>query len=61
VLLRLLRPYLVRQREWEHLVVEQLRQDHSALQRQAERIEELEATIAELRSETEAEIERAAD
>jgi glycosyltransferase involved in cell wall biosynthesis len=61
LLLRLLRPYLVRQREWEYLIVEQLRQDRATLERQAERIEELESTIEELRSRSEAEVERAAD
>jgi glycosyltransferase involved in cell wall biosynthesis len=50
-LLRLLRPYLVRQREWESLVVEQLRESQRALAEQAERISELEA----VRSETELE------
>lgn len=61
VLRRLLRPYLVRQREWEYLVVEQLRQDSEALRRQADRIEELEATVADLRSESDAQVEPAAD
>ena len=59
LLRRVLRPYLVRQREWEYLVVEQLRQDRDALRRQADRIEELEATVEELRSRLGA--ERAAD
>ena len=64
-LLRVLRPYLVRQREWESLVVEQLRRDQSTLRQQSERIEQLEAAIEELNerhgSVTEAEVERTAD
>jgi len=64
-LLRVLRPYLVRQREWESLVVEQLRLDQATVKRQAERIEQLEATIDELHRELrltrETEIERTAD
>jgi glycosyltransferase involved in cell wall biosynthesis len=64
-LLRVLRPYLVRQREWESLVVEQLRLDQATVKRQTERIEQLEATIDELHRELrltrEAEIERTAD
>jgi glycosyltransferase involved in cell wall biosynthesis len=42
-LLRLLRPYTVRQREWESLVVDSMRE-------QAERIERLEATVERLTS-----------
>jgi glycosyltransferase involved in cell wall biosynthesis len=65
VLLRLLRPYLVRQREWESLVVEQLRRDQATARQQAERIERLEATIEDLQdrleSSSEAEIERTPD
>ena len=68
-LLRLLRPYLVRQREWESLVVEQLRTDQATIRRQAERIGELETGIEDLqgrldslsRVASEAEIERTAD
>jgi hypothetical protein len=64
-LLRVLRPYLVRQREWESLVVEQLRLDQANAKRQAERIEQLEGTLDELQRELrltrEAEIERTAD
>ena len=44
-LLRLLRPYLVRQREWESLVVEQLRENQRLLREQAERISQLEAEL----------------
>jgi glycosyltransferase involved in cell wall biosynthesis len=63
VLLRLLRPYLVRQREWESLVVEQLRETQRALVEQAERISELEAVHGETEAEAipEHEIERARD
>jgi glycosyltransferase involved in cell wall biosynthesis len=61
VLLRILRPYLVRQREWEYLVVEQLRQDRDALRQQAELIEELGATVEELQNRLAPEVERAAD
>jgi glycosyltransferase involved in cell wall biosynthesis len=42
VLHRVLRPYLVRQREWESLVVEQLRENQRLLREQADRIAELE-------------------
>jgi glycosyltransferase involved in cell wall biosynthesis len=45
-LLRLLRPYLVRQREWESLVVEQLRENERLLHEQAERIAKLEENRA---------------
>jgi glycosyltransferase involved in cell wall biosynthesis len=45
ILLRLLRPYLVRQLEWESLVVEQLRENQRLLQKQGERIAELEAEL----------------
>jgi glycosyltransferase involved in cell wall biosynthesis len=41
-LLRMLRPYLVRQREWESLVVEQLRENAKTISELTERIEELE-------------------
>jgi glycosyltransferase involved in cell wall biosynthesis len=44
-LLRLLRPYIVRQREWESLVVEQLRENQRLLREQAERISQLEAEL----------------
>jgi len=41
-LLRLLRPYLVRQREWESLVVEQLRENAKTISELSERVEDLE-------------------
>jgi glycosyltransferase involved in cell wall biosynthesis len=44
-LMRVLRPYLVRHREWESLVVEALRRLESAERERAERLERLEATI----------------
>jgi glycosyltransferase involved in cell wall biosynthesis len=64
LLLRLLRPYLVRQREWESLVVEQLRVDQQRIREQAERIEHLETAVEELQENLRAtgiEVERAAD
>ena len=42
LLLRVLRPYLVRHREWESLVVEQLREQERTVAEQARRLEELE-------------------
>jgi glycosyltransferase involved in cell wall biosynthesis len=64
-LLRVLRPYLVRQREWESLVVEQLRFDQAEVLKQAERIERLEATVDDLQGRLdgvrEAEVERTAE
>jgi len=41
-LLRVLRPYLARQREWESLVVEQLRENARTISELSERVEELE-------------------
>jgi glycosyltransferase involved in cell wall biosynthesis len=40
---RILRPYLVRHREWESLVVESLRRNEATAKEQAERLEQLEA------------------
>jgi hypothetical protein len=45
LLLRILRPYLVRQREWESLVVESLRQSEATAREQAERLEQLERLV----------------
>jgi glycosyltransferase involved in cell wall biosynthesis len=44
-LLRLLRPYLVRQREWESLVVEALREAQATQRAQAERLARLEEAV----------------
>jgi glycosyltransferase involved in cell wall biosynthesis len=41
-LFRVLRPYLVRQREWESLVVEQLRENAKTISELSQRVEELE-------------------
>jgi glycosyltransferase involved in cell wall biosynthesis len=41
-LFRVLRPYLVRQREWESLVVEQLRENAKTISELTQRVEELE-------------------
>jgi hypothetical protein len=54
----------VRQREWESLVVDQLREDQATSRQQAERIERLEAAIDELRERLDSagvEVERTAD
>jgi glycosyltransferase involved in cell wall biosynthesis len=45
-LLRVLRPYLVRQREWESLVVEQLRENAKTIAELSERVDELERAEA---------------
>jgi hypothetical protein len=50
-LMRVLRPYLVRHREWESLVVEALRRQSVEAEAQAERIEHLEASVNELAAE----------
>jgi glycosyltransferase involved in cell wall biosynthesis len=50
-LMRVLRPYLVRHREWESLVVEALRRQSADAKAQAERIEELEASVHQLSAE----------
>jgi hypothetical protein len=47
-LMRVLKPYLVRHREWESLVVEALRRQEGQAKGQAERIEQLEATVNRL-------------
>jgi glycosyltransferase involved in cell wall biosynthesis len=47
-LMRVLRPYLVRHREWESLVVEALRRLDSAERERTERLQRLEATIDDL-------------
>jgi hypothetical protein len=47
-LMRVLKPYLVRHREWESLVVEALRRQEAHAKGQAERIEQLEATVNRL-------------
>src|SRR5919204_524142 len=51
VIFRVLRPYLVRHREWESLVVEALRHQAEELKAQAGRIEELEASVSALENE----------
>jgi glycosyltransferase involved in cell wall biosynthesis len=48
LLLRVLRPYLVRHREWESLVVEQLRRQEVALREQDERLARIEAGLDRL-------------
>jgi glycosyltransferase involved in cell wall biosynthesis len=48
LLRRLLRPYLVRHREWESLVVEELRRQESALREQDERLARIEAAVERL-------------
>jgi glycosyltransferase involved in cell wall biosynthesis len=50
-LMRVLKPYLVRQREWESLVIEALRRQSAEAKAQAERIEELEASVNQLAAE----------
>jgi len=50
-LMRILKPYLVRHREWESLVVEALRRQEAQAKAQAERIEELEASVNRLGAE----------
>jgi hypothetical protein len=45
---RILRPYLVRHREWESLVVDSLRRNEAAAKEQAERLEQLEAATRTL-------------
>jgi hypothetical protein len=45
---RVLRPYLVRHREWESLVVDSLRRQESAAKEHAERLEQLEAATRAL-------------
>ena len=48
ILQRVLRPYLVRHREWESLVVESLRRNEAAAKEHAERLEQLEAATRAL-------------
>ena len=50
-LMRILKPYLVRHREWESLVVEALRRQEAQAKAKAERIEELEASVNRLGAE----------
>jgi glycosyltransferase involved in cell wall biosynthesis len=47
-LVRVLKPYLIRHREWESLVVEALRRQEAHAKGQAERIEELESSVNRL-------------
>ena len=56
-LLRVLKPYLVRQREWESLVVDQLRETHALARRQADQIERLEREVDELREQRAAKLD----
>jgi glycosyltransferase involved in cell wall biosynthesis len=58
LLLRILRPYLVRQREWESLIVESLRESEAAAHEQAHRLERLEAATRAVESSVERLIER---
>ena len=46
--MRVLRPYLVRHREWESLVVEALRRQDAIAAAQGQRIEELEGSMNRL-------------
>jgi glycosyltransferase involved in cell wall biosynthesis len=57
-LLRVLKPYLVRQREWESLVVEQLHQTERRVDEQARRLDELERANEELRQQLDRETTR---
>ena len=53
ILLRLLRPYLVRQREWETLVTAELQELEAATRFARDRIEQLEAISRKVREQAE--------